>query len=304
MRRALANGKFTWHYFDANDEAAVVYLKEHFSFHELDYEDIAGGPQQPKTDFYDKYLFSILHFPDYHEDDRRIHVTELDVFLGADYLVTVSKGSCGELSKLFTRLTEDAQARKEFMDQGPAFFFYEIIDVLAKAMWPVVRTMSDQIGEIEEDIYSEDMRKRTVWNIALVKRNLIRLKRIIEPGQIAIAELVGADEPHFPKKLSIYFDDVNDTLRRVRSITESHVEVMNSLHHVSESLISQRTNEVIKLLTVFSVSLLPMTLLSGIYGMNIELPFAGHPNVVWLIFGVIFSFILLVIIYFRHRGWL
>ncbi|MBI4122540.1 MAG: magnesium transporter CorA family protein [Parcubacteria group bacterium] len=304
MHREVTHGKFTWHSFDSNDEAALIYLKEHFDFHELDYEDVAGGPQQPKADFYEKYLFSVLHFPDYHEEDRRIHVTELDVFLGHDYVVTVCKGTCKELAELFDRLTEDEQERKGFMGEGSAFFFYEIVDMLAKAMWPVVRTMSDQIGDIEEDIYSEDMRRRTVWNIALVKRNLIRLKRITEPDHLAVAALVGTDKPYFTKKLSIYFDDVNDTLNRIRSITESHVEVMNSLHHVSESLISQRTNEVIKLLTIFSVSLLPLTLLSGIYGMNIELPFAGHPRVIWIMFVAIFSLISLVIIYFRKRGWL
>jgi len=303
MHQTIEHKKYVWHVFDASDDTTVPFLQKEFDFHELDYEDIEGGTQQPKTDFYKDYLFMVLHFPDYDQEEKRIHVFEMDVFLGKDYLVTIAKGKNKRLETLFEKLSNEEAARMEYMEDGPAFLLYEIVDMLTEACWPVVRKMSQQISDIEEDIYSEDMRKRTVWNIALVKRNLIRLKRIISPQLVVVMTLVKSDNPYLKKELSVYFDDINDTLMRIQSITESHIDVMNSLHNVSESLISQRTNEVIKVLTIFSVGLLPLTLLSGIYGMNIEgLPYAHTPAIVWAIFGGIFALILITIIFFRRKG--
>ncbi|PIR74641.1 MAG: hypothetical protein COU35_01415, partial [Candidatus Magasanikbacteria bacterium CG10_big_fil_rev_8_21_14_0_10_47_10] len=278
MHQTLEHKKFTWHFFDVVDESTLSYLKEHFDFHELDYEDIEGGTQQPKTDFYKDYLFAVLHFPDYHQEEKRIHVFELDIFLGKDYLITIAKGKNKRLEDLYEQLSKDEEKRTECMEEGPAFLLYEIVDSLTESCWPVIRKTSQQISDIEEDIYSEDMGKKTVWNIALVKRNLIRLKRIISPQLVAIMTMVRSDNVYLKKELSVYFDDINDTLMRIQSITESHIDVMNSLHNVSESLISQRTNDVIKVLTIFSVALLPLTLLSGIYGMNIDnLPYGHDP---------------------------
>lgn len=301
MEKIIKHKNLSWHHFSDNSESTLAELQKRFKFHPLDYEDILAGPQQPKVDFYDNYLFGIFHFPDYNEESKRIQVFELDLFLGKDFLVTVAKGPSNVLDEFIKKIQEEEEPRRSNMEQGGAFLVYKIMDSLTDSCWPVVRKISAQISDIEEDIYGEIMHKSTVWNIALLKRNLIRLKRIINPQTIAIAALVKTDKPYLKQDLSIYFDDINDTLNRIQSITEGHVDVANSLHNVSESLISKRTSEIITALTVISVSLLPLTLIASFYGMNIDLPWQDRPHLIYIIFGVITMAEALAIFYFTRR---
>ena len=302
MKHIISAQNFNWHYYSDNSEETIKEIQNNFSnFHELDYEDIVSGPQQPKSDFYDDYIFSIFHFADYNTETKRIHVVELDVFLGKDFLITISKNKSKTLDDFFEKLSNDKEALAEASEHGSGFLLYKIIDLMTDACWPVIRKISSQITDIEEDIYSEDTRKKTVWNIAFVKRNLIRLKRILNPQTLVVASLTRNNKSYLPQDLNIYFDDINDTLNRMLSITEGHVDVMNSLHQVSESLISQRTNEVITVLAVISVAFLPMTLLTSFYGMNIDLPFVSHPGLIWIIFGVVLFLVIAALLYFKKK---
>lgn len=302
MEKIIKHKHLVWRHFNENSAAAAQALEKSFKFHPLDYEDVLAGPQQPKVDFYDDYLFAIFHFPDYNDETRRIQVFELDIFLGKDYLVTVAKSSNQRFEEFIQKNQEDEEARKANMERGAAFLLYKITDSLTDSCWPVVRKISGAINDIEEDIYGDIMHKDTVWNIALVKRNLIRLKRITNPQTLAVAALVRANKPYLENELSVYFDDINDTLTRIQSITEGHVDVANSLHHVSESLLSKKTNEIITALTIISVSLLPLTLIASFYGMNIDLPWQGRPHLIYLFYALIAAAEAIAIIYFLKRG--
>jgi len=302
--KSIIHNNITWRHFSDNSQKTVAALEKDFEFHPLDIEDIKSGPQQPKSDFYKDYLFAIFHFPSYNKEEERIHVFELNVFLSNNYLITVAKDDFGRIHEIRQQIEGDDEYRAEFMGQGTGFFLYKLLDALTEASWSVIRRISTQMGDIEEEIYSEETGKGTVWRIALIRRNLIRLQRILNPQLAVFALLVHTEKPYLTKDLSLYFDDIQDTLNRLQAITSGNVEVMNTLHNVNESLISQRTNEVIKLLTVISVSLLPMTLLTGFYGMNVPgLPFADHPNSVWLIFGTLSAIILFFLIIFKRKDW-
>lgn len=301
---SIIRKKSAWHHFSDNGTETQAALLRDFAFHPLDMEDVASGPQQPKTDFYKEYVFAVFHFPDYHKEEERIHVFELDVFLSEGYLITVSKGDQDRLADIFAHARDDREYQEELLGQGPGFLLYKLLDALTETSWSVIRRMATQMGDIEDEIYSESTNKGTVWRIALIRRNLIRLRRILNPQLVVFASLVHADRPYFKKEFSVYYDDIQDTLNRLQAITSGNVEVMNTLHNVNESLISQRTNDVIKLLTVISVSLLPMTLLTGFYGMNVEgLPLVGHPSFVWLLFGALFGIIFIFLIIFKRKDW-
>ncbi|MBI2637040.1 MAG: magnesium transporter CorA family protein [Parcubacteria group bacterium] len=302
--KTITHKKTTWHYVGKNSEGAVAKLEKDFAFHPLDIEDLSNGPQQPKVDFYNDYLFAIFHFPSYSGEEGRIHVFELDVFLSESYVVTVCKGEPNKLQDVYEHVSSDDGYREEMMGRGAAFFLYKLLSMFTESSWGVVRRISEQMNDIEDEIYSEATSKGTVWRIALTRRNLIRLRRIVDPQLVVLLSLVTSDKPYLKKALSVYFDDIHDTLNRLQAITAGNVEVMNTLHNVNESLISQRTNDVIKLLTVISVSLLPMTLLTGFYGMNVQsLPFVNHPNALWLVFGVLFLIIVTSLAVFRRKDW-
>jgi magnesium transporter len=303
MPNIIKTKNYSWIHLEENDEESIKYLEKEYDFHELDIEDVASGPQQPKVDFYKDYLFGIFHFPDFQSDtEGKIHVIELDVFLSKNYLITITKGNNKRINDIFENINNSEEYKKEMMDEGSSFLMYEIIDKLTDGCWPVVRKISTQISDVEEWVYSEESHKGVVWQIALIRRNLIRLKRIINPQITVIEELVKTDKPYLKKELNNYFDDIRDTLSRMQGIVGGYFDTMDILQKINESLISERTNQVIKFLTVISVSLLPLTLLTGVYGMNIQgLPFSNDPNMVWLVFGGLFVLVFLVLFVSRKR---
>ena len=194
--KSITHKSVTWHHFEENDQKTVKYLDEKFDFHPLDIEDVESGPQQPKTDFYKNYLFAVLHFPNYNKEEKRIHVFELDVFVGDDYVITVAKGENHRLLDIYDQMTNDGEFKEEIMGKSAGFFFYKIIDELTDSCWPVVRRISTQMSDIEDEIYSEDTSTGTVWRIALTRRNLIRLRRILNPQIVVMASLVHADKSY------------------------------------------------------------------------------------------------------------
>src|SRR3989338_63275 len=137
MEKIVKHKNLTWHHFTDNSESTLVELQKRFKFHQLDYEDILAGPQQPKVDFYDNYLFGIFHFPEYDEEAKKIQVFELDVFLSKDFLVTVAKGQSNGLEELVKKMQAQEDERLGQMEQGAAFLLYKIIDTLTDSCWPV-----------------------------------------------------------------------------------------------------------------------------------------------------------------------
>jgi magnesium transporter len=141
-------------------------------------------------------------------------------------------------------------------------------------------------------------------DLSFIRRDIIALRRIIRP-QVAIVEnLEKVDRPFIREELDVYFGDILDHLLKAREIVEDHLEVINGLSDMTNALVSYRLNEVIQILTVISVIMLPLTLISGIYGMNIDLPFMAHPAAFLLVLGMMFAVALSMLAYFHYRGWL
>jgi magnesium transporter len=156
---------------------------------------------------------------------------------------------------------------------------------------------------IEEEVFTENMR-RVVQDISIVRRDIIALRRIIRPQIAIVANLEQKDRPFIREDLDVYFGDIVDHLNKTWDILEDHREVVEGLSETSDSVISYRINDVMRILTIISVVMLPLTLLSGIYGMNIYLPLAKHP----LSFVFIIALMILIaggmLSYFKRQGWL
>ncbi len=134
---------------------------------------------------------------------------------------------------------------------------------------------------------------------------MLHFRRILDPQRYLVSTLSHTRKPFLDETLSIYFDNIKDYLDKLWVIADTYKETIDGLHLTVESLINQRTNKVIGALTVISVALLPMTLLSGIYGMNIiGLPYAHDPKFVWAMFGGMALFIICIIILMKRRKWL
>jgi magnesium transporter len=300
-----ANG-LTWIHLDPPiDPETVNALRERFGWHPLDVEDVLSKRQRPKVDDYvdDGYLFGVLHFPAYDKNVQRLNAGELDFFLGPDYLVTISNVELLPVTRLFNRVQEDEHFREQLFSKGSGRLLYEVLDDLFDYCFPILDKIAYKLDSIEDDI--EDRRsEEIVTDISKVKQEIISYRKIIKPQRPALRLLERHIERFLPEDLELYFDDLVDASERIWDLLDNYKEVVEALESTNESVISHRQNDVLRILTVFSVILLPLTLISGIFGMNVLFPGEHTHAAFWAIVGLMVTVIIGMIGFFKYKRWL
>src|ERR671914_1658743 len=280
-----------------------AWLEERFEFHPLDYEDIFSRNQRPKVDEYDDYLFCVLHFPRYDKAVARLNAAELDLFVGPDFLITLPNEPLQPVEYLFERCRTNEELRDELFRQGPGYLLYKIVDTCVDASFPMLRKMGNKLERIEEDIF-EGAADEVVRDISNVKQEIINFRKVIRPQRSAFRDLERNKARYIAEDLEIYFEDINDASERVWDMLENFKEVVEALEATNESAIAHRTNETFRLLTAFSVIVLPLTLIASIWGMNVHIPGEGDSGAFWAILVGMLVLLVAMVLYFRRRGWL
>jgi magnesium transporter len=300
--KQIKQAGLTWTNISNVNEESLKFLEENFNFHHLDIKDIKSESQNPKLDTYKDYLFLIVHFPQWNIKSKKITSHEIDIFVGPDFLITIQQGKNKEVKNFFYRSMNNRRTRNEWINKSPGFLLYKILEELFSQSRIMINSLGKQISNSENEVFSDNQDTNLIRELAIHRRNVLNLKRILDPQRFLIASLSNIRKPFLDESLSIYFDDIKDYLDNLWVIVDSYKETIDGLHITVESLINQKTNKVINYLTVISVSLLPLTLLSGIYGMNIEgLPYAHKPIFVWGLFVAILLLILGLIGFMRKK---
>jgi len=296
----------TWIHLDPPiDPETVNALRERFGWHPLDVEDVLSKRQRPKIDDYadEGYLFGILHFPAYDKNIQRLNAGELDFFLGPDYLVTISNVELLPVTRLFSRVEEDEHFRNQLFEKGSGRLLYEVLDDLFDYCFPILDKIAYKLDSIEDDI--EDRRsEEIVTDISKAKQEIISYRKIVKPQRPALRLLERRIERFLPENLELYFDDLVDASERIWDLLDNYKEVVEALESTNEQLISHRQNDVLRILTVFSVIILPLTLISGIFGMNVLFPGEATHVAFWVIVGLMVATIVGMVAFFRYKRWL
>jgi magnesium transporter len=296
----------TWIHLDPPvDPEPVNNLRARFGWHPLDVEDVLSKRQRPKIDDYGEegYLFGVLHFPAYDKNVQRLNAAELDFFLGPDYLVTISNVELLPVTRLFNRVQEDKQLRNQLFEKGSGRLLYEVLDDLFDYCFPILDKIAYKLDSIEDDI--EDRRsEEIVTDISKVKQEIISYRKIIKPQRPALRLLERHIERFLPENLELYFDDLVDASERIWDLLDNYKEVVEALEDTNESVISHRQNDILRILTIFSVILLPLTLISGIFGMNVLFPGEHTHAAFWAIVGLMIATIAGMIGFFKYKRWL
>jgi len=264
---------------EPSNEDLAKFAKK-YRFHELDLEDCLQKTERPKIDEYDKYLFIILQFPIYNKKHHRFDTEQLNMFIGQDYLITIHQGKLKALNEIADTCQKSIKSRKRFFGekQGTGYLLYEIISVLFNAIFPITDKIQVSIKKIEDDIFESRHARDELFNIMILKKNIITLRKIILPQRSVVAALEHKQKRFLPEDLVIYFDDIVDQIESLWNILGTQKEIIESLEDTNESLLSHNINLTMRTLTVFSAIMLPLTFLTGLFGMNVQLPFVEAMN--------------------------
>ncbi len=280
-----------------------AWLEEHFDFHVLDYEDVFSRNQRPKVDEYDDYLFVVLHFPRFDKTVERLNAAEVDLFVGPDFVITLPNEPLQPLEYLFERCRTSEDIRDQLFSKGPGYLLYKIVDECVDASFPMLRKIGHKLERLEEDIFVGGRSSEIVRDLSNVKQEIINFRKVVRPQRAALKDLERTKR-YIPEDLEIYFDDVNDASERVWDMLENFKEVVEGLESTNESVLSHRVNDVLRVLTAFSVIILPLTLIASTFGMNVVFPGEGTEAMFWVILGVMLVTLVGMAAYFRKRGFL
>lgn len=276
-----------------------------FSFHELDYEDVLSRRQRPKVDEYPDYMFVVLHFPRYDKAQGRLNTAELDVFIGRDFLITIPNATLPPLSRIFHLAQTDEAVRLELFAQGPGYVLYRVLDALFDYCFPILDKIGQKLDDIENGIFTGQA-KEMVRQISNVKQEIIAFRKIIKPEltTLRVLEMKTTTHSNLSSALEVYFDDVIDAGERIWDMLENYKEIIEALEVTNENIVQHRLNDILLVLTIMSATMLPVTLVAGIYGMNVDLPLPGGPHhAFWIIIGMMVVLLGSLIGFFRYRKW-
>jgi magnesium transporter len=307
----LRAGGVTWVHLLSPTSGEAQLLASRFGWHPLDVEDVLSRRQRPKVDVYsgdeernDGYLFTVLHFPVYDASVGRLNAGELDAFVGPDYLVTLPAVELRPVSRLFRRCEESEEFRNQLLSRGSGRLFYEVLDDLYDYCFPILDKIGFKLEQVDESLGEEEGSRDLVTDIHKVKQEIISYRKIIKPQRPTLRQLERQIERFLPEELELYFDDLVDASERIWDLLDNYKEVVEALEDTNESLISHQQNDILYILTIFNVVLLPLTVLTGFFGMNVHFPGYGSWDAFWASLVLMGLAIVGMLGFFRWKRWL
>jgi len=304
---SISEGKLRWIHIEKPSSSEVKFLDQHFNFHPLNLDDVLSRAQRPKIDEYKDHLFIVLHFPVFDRENRITRPSEVDIFIGENYVVTVHcSANLKPLTKFFHECQTLEKSRQAYLGKSPSFLLYQILDRLVNYCFPILGKITESVDDIEDVIFTKAV-PETVRQISLIRRDLISFRRVIRP-QIPVLEILERKKySFFKEEQEIYFGDIADHIRKIWDELEDCKEAVDGLAETSNWLTSHRIQEIMRVLTIVMAILAPPTLLSGIFGMNVPLP-GGVESGNLLPLGILLSAMALtgtgMFAYLHHRKWL
>lgn len=280
------------------DEIAV--LIEHFHFHPLCMEDCVHSQAVPKLEEFPDYLFLVVHGVRQTQKATQYDLVELDLFLGKNYIVTIHEEALQSID--FVRGNIERGTSAIFSGEGA--LAHEILDAMVDLYTPVLENLDFRLQELE-DLIEENPGSDIVKDFFELRRSILQLRRISLKEQEVFFWLSHRDIAFISQKEALLFRDVHDHLVRVVELSEASRDILSGILNIHLSLMSNRMNDVMRILTIFSAILLPLNFIAGIYGMNFDhMPELRNPMGYYTVLTIMATITMGMLIFFRHKRWL
>jgi len=299
-------------------------LNKNFGFSILHLEDYLYKTQIPKIETHNDYSLVVMDIPYVQQPGKakkewtrvsfpifpkapkrkRISVGEVDFFIGKDYVVVLHDERTPQIDELFDMCQVTEKNREELMGRGAVYLFYRIVDVLVDASISYIEDITNSIDYIDRQL--EDRTSSSVIeDISMTRRNIVVFESMIKPALPIFADLEKGKYKELNGEMMPYWSNILDHLQKVWERLEDNKELIQGISSSHESILSNRSNELVKFLTVITSISFPFVIVNNLYSMNVKgLPFANESWLVMVLFFLIFSGGVAIIAYFKYRDWL
>ena len=273
-------------------------------FHPLTLEDTLSPIQRPKIDEFEDHLFIVMHFPVFERRSRKVTSSEVDMFVGKSYVVTLHEGRLKPLMQLIDDSLNDKGTREKIFGRDISVLVYNILNALLDYCFPILYKQDVNLDIIEDKIFEGGQFSKLVEEISIERRNILNFRRIVSPQRSVLAGLEGSMRKMGLRAVDVYFDDLVDHIEKLWTSLEEQKEVVEGLNDANLALVNTTTNDVIRVLTVMTVVFLPLTLVASVYGMNIPLPFMESKYSFEFVVGLMLFILVLMVIFFHKKKWI
>lgn len=292
-----------WHYFKEPNADDVLKIQKKYNLHPLIIEEFSTPTLRPKATQYDNCLFLSIHIPLFDTDDKTTYPAEIDIVLCENTLITSHDRDIFQLTDFFNELKNDKAKREIYMNQSPGALLRFIIEMLLETCFPKLDHISNKLDYVEKEIFAGH-EKEMVFEISVVKRDILNFRRTMKPQRSVFESLAQKDFKLIEPALKPYYQDLIGTNIRIWNNLESAKETIESLEETNNSLLSNKLDMTMKVLTIFSAVMLPMTVYSNILAMSADIPFGKNPHAFWIHLSIMFFLSAMTISIFKMRKWL
>ena len=300
-RRAETAGQVSWLNVDGvADPAMMETLGQQFQLHPLVMEDILNTDQRPKVEDYQGYLYIVLRMLQYDKSRQQIHSEQLSLVLGEDYVLSFQERS----GDVFDGVRERLRAGRRIRFMRSDYLAYALLDAVVDHYFEMLEYIAEQVEELEDQVISTPG-PDTLARMHHYKREMLLLRKSIWPLRELLSRLSRDESPLISEETRLYLRDVYDHVIHVMDSIDTIRELLVSMLDLYLSSVSKRTNEIMKVLTIFASLFMPLTFIVGVYGMNFDV--MPELRWVWGYPAVMLVMLLMVVgllVFFRRRRWI
>ena len=307
----ITNASLTWIDIQNPTHDKIDILGQKYAFHELNLEDCLSKRQIPKMDKYGDHIFVVLHFPTIDkEKSTTLRFSQLSIFAGINYLVTIHQGDLKPLVEMFELCKYSEKYRSTQMGKSSGYLLHSIIDTLVDDLAHILMKVIGNLDDIEDAVFDDKV--AIVKEISLLRREITTLRRIVVPLKRIVTEITRNIQGFSEEDLTQYYDDVKDHIDKVLEELEVSRETIEIYKDTDFMLNTEKTNQTLSILTILFTLSIPATVIGAFYGMNINIP-GGIVTGSWTFLGPYTTLIIILIMsvvpallmlwYFRRLGW-
>ncbi len=296
----LRDGDYTfWVDLDNPTDEEAYILTSDFEFHPLIIEDVIVETGLPKLDVFENYLFLVFHTI-FYKSEGELGTKEIDLFFGKNYVVTVHTDDFPVLKSIRSRCLRDERV----LSRGSDFTMHTILDYIVDEFVEVRKSVQKFIDNLEEDVFSEQEDSTVLKRIFELKEDIAALTRLASAQRQILSRFSLGEYRLVGEDSTVYFRDIYDHLNGIVETAQNFNDILSNILSVYLSVASNKTNEIMKTLTIFTVILLPLSVISGIYGMNLDFPEKSIPGSYFMVLGLMAVIIISLLFFFKKKDWL